>query len=94
LLIGPLLSVAIVFALEKITTVIRTVEQAETELEFRVLGTVPRIPGWSRFEGYVARRWAAASILLVLVLTGIFHGVRATTHSDAPPSRGTSQTQQ
>jgi protein tyrosine kinase modulator len=84
LLLGPLLSAGLVFAGEKFALVIRTVEQAEQEMGARILGTVPKIEGWIQREGYVARHWALLSIVLVLVLTGVFHSLNATLLSDRP----------
>jgi len=78
LLLGPLLSVGLVIAGEKFALVIRTVEQAEQELGARILGTVPKIEGWSQRGGYFARHWAFLSIVLVLVITGVFHSLNAT----------------
>jgi hypothetical protein len=82
LLLGPLLSVGLVIAGEKFSLVIRTVEQAEQEMGARILGTVPKIEGWVQREGYIARHWALLSIVLVLVITGVFHSVSATILSD------------
>ena len=84
LLLGPLLSTGLVLAGEKFSLVIRTVEQAEQEMGARILGTVPKIEGWVQREGYLARHWALLSIVLVLVLTGVFHSLNATLLSDKP----------
>lgn len=84
LLLGPLLSAGFVIAGEKFALVIRTVEQAEQEMGARILGTVPKIEGWIQREGYLARHWALLSIVLVLVLTGVFHSLNATLLSDRP----------
>ena len=84
LLLGPLLSVGLVIAGEKFSLVIRTVEQAEQEMGTRILGTVPKIEGWIQREGYVARHWALLSIVLVLVLTGVFHSLNAALLSEKP----------
>jgi uncharacterized protein involved in exopolysaccharide biosynthesis len=84
LLLGPLLSAGFVIAGEKFSLVIRTVEQAEQEMGARILGTVPRIEGWVQREGYIARHWALLSIVLVIVLTGVFHSLNATILSDKP----------
>ncbi|HKQ19735.1 MAG TPA: Wzz/FepE/Etk N-terminal domain-containing protein [Candidatus Eisenbacteria bacterium] len=86
LLLGPLLSVGLVIAGEKFSLVIRTVEQAEQEMGARILGTVPKIEGWTQREGYIARHWAFLSIVLVLVITGVFHSLNATILSDKPHS--------
>lgn len=93
LLLGPLLSLGLVIAGEKFSLVIRTVEQAEHELGARILGTVPKIEGWSQREGYIAKHWAFLSIVLVLVITGVFHSLNATIlaekqhHTQASPTR-------
>jgi len=84
LLLGPLLSAGLVIAGEKFSLVIRTVEQAEQEMGTRILGTVPKIEGWIQREGYVARHWALLSIVLVLVLTGVFHSLNAALVSEKP----------
>ena len=84
LLLGPLLSAGLVIAGEKFSLVIRTVEQAEQEMGTRILGTVPKIEGWVQREGYVARHWALLSIVLVLVLTGVFHSLNAALLSEKP----------
>ena len=84
LLLGPILSAGFVMAGEKFALVIRTVEQAEQEMGTRILGTVPKIEGWTQREGYLARHWALLSIVLVLVLTGVFHSLNATLLSDKP----------
>jgi len=73
-----------VIAGEKFSLVIRTVEQAEQEMGTRILGTVPKIEGWIQREGYVARHWALLSIVLVLVLTGVFHSLNAALLSEKP----------
>lgn len=84
LLLGPLLSAGFVVAGEKFALVIRTVEQAEQEMGARILGTVPKIEGWVQREGYLVRHWALLSIVLVLVLTGVFHSLNATLLSGGP----------
>ncbi len=74
-LLGPLLAVGFVFASERFASVLRTVQQAEVEYGRRVIGTVPRIDGWSRPGSYLENHWAALAVLLVLLLTGIFFAV-------------------
>ncbi|HEX7078112.1 MAG TPA: hypothetical protein VF363_06815 [Candidatus Eisenbacteria bacterium] len=93
LLLGPLLSAGVVVAFEKFSMSIRTVEQAEMELGKSVLGTVPRIEGLTRRGSYIARNWAILSIVVVLLLTGLFHGLNATIMSERAHQRsGTSPT--
>ncbi len=84
LLLGPLVSVGLVIAGEKFSLVIRTVEQAEHEMGARILGTVPKIDGWVQREAFLTRHWALLSIVLVLVLTGVFHSLNATLLSERP----------
>jgi hypothetical protein len=61
----------LVFAVERLGGVLRTLEQAETEYGHRVLGTVPRIEGWARPGSYLENNWPAMAVLLVLLLTGL-----------------------
>ncbi len=75
--LGPLLGLGLIISIEKLGGVIRTVEQAEQEIGARVIGTVPRVEGWSRPGSFFSNHWAALSILLVLLLTGIFYTVRS-----------------
>jgi hypothetical protein len=70
-LIGPLLGVGAVFGGERLASVLRTLEQAEKEYGQKVLGTVPRIEGWSRPGSYLENNWPAMAVLVVLLLTGI-----------------------
>ena len=78
LLLGPLASMGIVLMGEKMAVVVRTVEQAETELGAKVIATVPRIEGWSRPGTYWQNNWPVYAILTVLVLTGTFFTLHAT----------------
>jgi uncharacterized protein involved in exopolysaccharide biosynthesis len=71
LLVGPLIGAGLVFAVERLGGVLRTLEQAETEYGHRVLGTVPRIEGWARPGSYLENNWPAMAVLLVLLLTGL-----------------------
>jgi uncharacterized protein involved in exopolysaccharide biosynthesis len=91
-MLGILLTSAVVLAGEKIAHVLRTVEQAEQEMGTRVLGTVPRIEGWSRPGSFLQNHWAGLSVVLVLVLTGAFYVVNATLLSDRHENPPTSQT--
>ena len=87
-MLGILLTSVVVLAGEKVAHVLRTVEQAEQEMGTRVLGTVPRIEGWSRPGTFLQNNWAGLSLVLVLVLTGAFYVVNATVLSsrNAPPA--------
>jgi uncharacterized protein involved in exopolysaccharide biosynthesis len=75
LLLGPLLSLGLVFALEKLGAVIQSVEQAEQELGAKVIGTVPRVEGWGQPGSFLQNHWPALSIVVVLLITGIFYTV-------------------
>jgi len=92
LLLGPLLSLGIVLTGERITAVIRTAEEAEREIGAKVVGTVPLIEGWSRPGSFLHNHWAELSIVLVLLLTGIFHTLNATILAERP-GQGHSESQ-
>jgi uncharacterized protein involved in exopolysaccharide biosynthesis len=77
MLAGPLLSIALVLGHEKMVAVIRTVPQAEREIRARVLGTIPRVEGWARPGSFLENHWPALAIVSVLLLTAVFHVVRA-----------------
>jgi uncharacterized protein involved in exopolysaccharide biosynthesis len=70
-LLGPLMAAGFVFAGERLAFVLRTPEQAEAEYGHRVIGTIPRIDGWSRPGSYLEKHWPAMAIVLVLLVTGI-----------------------
>jgi polysaccharide biosynthesis transport protein len=70
-LLGILAAVGIVFAMERLALVLRSTEQAEAEYGVRVIGTMPRIEGWTRPGTYLQNNWAALAILLTLFLTGV-----------------------
>jgi polysaccharide biosynthesis transport protein len=84
LAIGTLAGVGVVFAVEKLAAVVRTVEQAEHEIGAKVIGTVPRIEGWGRPGSYLHRQWPLLSILLVLVVTGLFISIYGAVVSERP----------
>jgi uncharacterized protein involved in exopolysaccharide biosynthesis len=85
---GPLASVGIVLLTEKSAVTVRTVEQAEAELGQRVIGTVPRVQGWIRPGSFLSRNWAALSIVLVILLTGLYYTLKATSEGGRPPAAG------
>ena len=76
-LLGPLLSIGAIVAAERMGAILRTVEQAEKEIGVKVIGTIPRIEGWSRPGTFIQNNWAPISILLVLLLTVVATGIRA-----------------
>lgn len=77
-LLGPLIAAGIVFAGERLASVLRSLEQTEAEYGHRVIGTVPRIDGWSRPGSYLRNHWAALAVVLVLLLTGLAFAVNVT----------------
>jgi uncharacterized protein involved in exopolysaccharide biosynthesis len=76
-LLGPLFSIGAIVAAERMGAILRTVEQAEKEIGVKVIGTIPRIEGWSRPGTFIQNNWAPISILLVLLLTVVATGIRA-----------------
>lgn len=71
LLMGPLFSVGIILGAERVGAILRTVEQAEEEMGTKVIGTIPRIEGWSRPGSFLENNWAPISILAILILTAL-----------------------
>jgi len=86
-LLGPLLSVGVIVGAERVGAILRTVEQAEVELGTKVIGTIPRIEGWSRPGTFLQNNWAPISILALIVLTalvtGVYTSVTASRHVNA-----------
>jgi len=79
--LGMFLSVAVVLGADRVGAVIRTVEQAQEELGAKVIGTIPRIEGWSRPGSFFQNHWAVASILVLVLLTVLVTGVYTTVSS-------------
>lgn len=75
LLLGPLFAVGIIIGAERVGAILRTVEQAEEEMGTKVIGTIPRIEGWSRPGSFLQNHWAPLSILAILLLTALVTGV-------------------
>jgi succinoglycan biosynthesis transport protein ExoP len=78
LLLGPLLSVGVILGAERVGALLRTVEQAEEEMGTKVIGTIPRIEGWSRPGSFLENNWAPISILTIILLTALVTGVYTT----------------
>jgi uncharacterized protein involved in exopolysaccharide biosynthesis len=78
LLLGPLLSLGVIVGAERVGAILRTVEQAEEEMGTKVIGTIPRIEGWSRPGSFLENHWAPVSILALIVLTALITGVYTT----------------
>lgn len=77
LLLGPAIAAGLVFAGERLASVVRTPEQAEAEFGVAVIGTIPRMEGWPRPGGYFKNNWALLAIILVVVVTGVVFAVDA-----------------
>lgn len=86
-LLGPLIAAGVVFAGERLASVLRSLDQAESEYGHRVIGTVPRIEGWSRPGSYLENHWAALAVLLVLLLTGLVFAVDVTPPDNQPSNQ-------
>lgn len=84
LLVGPLLAAGIVFAGERFASVLRTTQQAEAEYGRPVLGTVPRVEGWSRPGSFLRNNWAALAVVLVLLVTGLVFAIDAAQPASQP----------
>jgi len=78
LLLGPLLSIGVIIGAERVGAILRTVEQAEEEMGTTVIGTIPRIEGWSRPGTFFQNNWAPMSILALILLTALITGVYTT----------------
>lgn len=76
--VGLFLSIGVVLGADRVGAVLRTVEQAEEELGTKVIGTIPRIEGWSRPGSFIQNHWPAVSIAVLLVLTVLVTGVYTT----------------
>jgi succinoglycan biosynthesis transport protein ExoP len=90
-LLGPLCSVGIIMGAERVGAILRTVEQAEEELGTKVIGTIPRIEGWSRPGSFLQNNWAPLSILTILLLTAIVTGVFTTVNANRPGGAATGE---
>jgi uncharacterized protein involved in exopolysaccharide biosynthesis len=76
--VGLFLSIGVVLGADRVGAVLRTVEQAEEELGAKVIGTIPRIEGWSRPGSFIQNHWPAVSIAVLVVLTVLVTGVYTT----------------
>ena len=91
LFMGPLLGVGLAILAERYGATLSTLEQAEREIGARVVGTIPRIEGWSQPGGYMQKYWPVLSIALVLIATALFYTIHATVVK--PDTSGIVQTQ-
>jgi len=87
---GPLLGIGLAVLAERYGAALSSLEQAEREIGVRVVGTIPRIEGWSQPGGYVQKYWPVLSIALVLIATALFYTIHATVVK--PDSTGIVQT--
>lgn len=71
LVIGPVIAIGLILAMEKLGATLKTLEQAERELGVPVIGTIPRVEGWRRPGSFLQNNWAPVSIVVVLLLTGV-----------------------
>ena len=78
LFIGPLLGVGLAFTAERLGAALHSLEQAEKEIGARVIGTIPRIEGWSQPGSYMQKYWPVLSIALVLFATAVFYTLHVT----------------
>jgi hypothetical protein len=84
LFVGPLFGVGLVVIAEKLGAALQTLEQAEREMGVRVIGTIPRIEGWSQPGSYLQRYWPVLSIVLVLLATAVFYTLHVTVLNSIP----------
>ncbi|HYQ95748.1 MAG TPA: hypothetical protein VER38_01915 [Candidatus Eisenbacteria bacterium] len=78
LFVGPLLGIGLALVVERLGAALHSLEQAEREIGARVIGTIPRIEGWSQPGGYVQKYWPVLSIALVLFATAVFYTLHVT----------------
>ena len=78
LLVGPLLGIGLAVVAERLGAALHSLEQAEKEIGAKVIGTIPRIEGWSQPGGYMQKYWPVLSIALVLFATAVFYTLHVT----------------
>ncbi len=78
LFMGPLLGIGLAIVAERLGAALGSLEQAEKEIGAKVIGTIPRIEGWSQPGGYVQKYWPVLSIALVLFATAVFYTLHET----------------
>ncbi len=87
LLLGALLAFGLVLSYERFHGAVRTVEETERELGVNVIGTMPRVEGWSRPGSFLQNHWAPVSLVAVVVATLAFYALHQTVLSDHGPDR-------
>lgn len=88
--IGPLLSVGLIFAIERFRFTLNKIEQAEHAIGANVIGVVPRIEGLPSPGSFLQRYWVSISIAMLILITlasYVVHSV-AGSGSGAPPHAG------
>jgi len=75
---GPLIGIGLAFVAERLGAALSSMEQAEKEIGAKVIGTIPRIEGWSQPGSYVQKYWPVLSIALVLFATAVFYTLHVT----------------
>jgi len=78
LFVGPMLGIGLAVVAHRLGAALSSLEQAEREIGVRVVGTIPRIEGWSQPGGYVQKYWPVLSIALVLFATAVFYTLHVT----------------
>jgi uncharacterized protein involved in exopolysaccharide biosynthesis len=75
---GPLIGIGLAIVAERLGAALSSMEQAEKEIGAKVIGTIPRIEGWTQPGGYVQKYWPVLSIALVLFATAVFYTLHVT----------------
>jgi hypothetical protein len=75
---GPLIGIGLAVVAERLGAALSSMEQAEKEIGAKVIGTIPRIEGWTQPGGYVQKYWPVLSIALVLFATAVFYTLHVT----------------
>lgn len=91
---GIFLSIVLIMAMERVGAIVRTVEQAEQELGVKVIGTIPRIEGWSRPGSFFQNHWAPLSIVALVLVTALVTGIHSTLTAGESRSPRTGQAPQ
>ena len=83
---GIFFAVVLILGLERVGSILRTVEQAEKELGVKVIGMIPKIEGWGKPGSFLQNNWAPLSIVTLILVTVLVAGVHsAIVARDVPP---------
>lgn len=83
---GIFFAVVLILGLERVGSILRTVEQAEKELGVKVIGMIPKIEGWAKPGSFLQNNWAPLSIVTLILVTVLVAGVHsAIVARDVPP---------